>query len=82
VKHRRRRQQAYELKPEVVAALCREVMPIGGDDLPTRVVGWRAGSRWRRFQADYPNGFRLSFSLNEKNVPIRVRAFIRLEART
>tara|TARA_B100000678_G_scaffold280614_1_gene277496 strand:- start:3113 stop:3307 length:195 start_codon:yes stop_codon:yes gene_type:complete len=54
-------------------------MPIGGDDVPDQVHGWRDGrGRLRRVQADYPNGWRLRFSLTSQRVPFRVSASLRL----
>lgn len=34
-------------------------MPVGGGELPSRVIGWTRAKVWTRLRADYPNGFRL-----------------------
>lgn len=76
----RAKTSVHRLPPERLAPLLRKVMPIGGEDLPLEVVGWRnnATGRWVRFRADYPNGFRLSFSLSRNNVATRISACVRL----
>ena len=49
----------HALDPAELEPWLREIMPVGGGEQPTQVVGWTRANIWTRMRADYPNGFRL-----------------------
>jgi hypothetical protein len=58
--------------------LLHDIMPIGAGETPVGVTLWRqADGRIRRVRADYPNGWRLQFSISVNGVVSRVRASCR-----
>lgn len=61
--------------PEAAAAMLHKVMPIGDGAMPDSVIIWRQpDGKPRRVRAEYPNGWRLQFSISVKGVVSRVRA--------
>lgn len=74
--------RAYELDAARAAPLLEHIMPIGGGEMPVEVLGWRASPKGRlhKVRADYPNGFRLRFSISKAGVPTRVHAQIKLKS--
>ena len=84
MKHRkapRRKFTPQLLNPAAVAEKLHDVMAIGGGAVPTEVVGWFHAGNVRRIRADYPNGWRLTFSITEKGNVTRVCASLHVVAK-
>lgn len=72
----------HRLQADRATDLLRTIMPIGGDDPPDEVIGWRdLAGRIRRVRADYPNGWRLHARFNAKGELISSRAQIKLSTK-
>lgn len=64
---------------EASTALCKEVLPVGGEEQPFALTGWRDSSgRCRRVRAEYANGWELNFRINIKGEITSSSARIRL----
>jgi hypothetical protein len=48
-----------------MAGTLNEIMAIGDGEVPVKVTGWYLDRSMRRVQADYPNGWRLTFSVTQ-----------------
>jgi hypothetical protein len=78
LKRPRRRYTQCRLDCIAVAESLHNVMPIGDGDVPVEVLAWFLGGSLRRVRADYPNGWRLQFSINEKGFATRVCASLHI----
>ncbi len=67
-----------QLDPKACADLLTTVMPIPGEDAPHEVMGWFQAGKLRRVRADYPNGWRLQFSISVRGGISRVQANLKL----
>lgn len=76
-KTRRRKYTQRVLDCAVMSAPLSEIMTIGEGELPIEVIGWFAGATLRRVRADYPNGWRLQFSINDQGYATRICASLR-----
>lgn len=56
----------HVLDPAQFEPLLREIMPVGGGELPSQVIGWTRAKIWTRLRADYPNGFRLEVYFDKR----------------
>ena len=84
MKHRKAPRRKFTpclLDPEKLAARLHDVMAIGAGTIPTEVVGWFHAGNVRRIRADYPNGWRLSFSITEKGNATRICASLHVVAK-
>ena len=59
MKQHRTTTRRHVLKPAEWQAFCAEVSTIGGDAMPTRVIGWTRKSVLTRLSVDYPDGWNL-----------------------
>jgi hypothetical protein len=66
------------LAPESAANLLGQVSGIGGGEEPTNVLGCFQGGHLRRVRADYPNGWRLQFSISPRGIISRVKGSLHL----
>lgn len=74
-----RRRTIHQLDIRQAKGLLEQVMPIGGGETPTHVLGWREpNGNLRKVQADYPNGWRLTIMIGVRGTITSYHGSIRL----
>lgn len=69
------------ITPELTAVL-RDILPCGGDDVPSCVMGWAAvGRHWRKIVAQYPNGWSLTVHFKRTGEVSSAKGSLRMVAR-